>query len=418
MTTSLARNRAYGLLWGGQAISETGFSASMFAFPLLALAVTGSAAQSGTVLGAVAVVQLVVGLPAGALADRWNRKKIMLACEAAQAVALAGLVLALWTGAAGVVHLIAAAAVIGLCRALFEPAEDATLPRLVSTEQVPAAVAMNAARSNAAQLGGTALGGVLFAAGRIVPFVFDVVTHVVAFVALLFVRVPPHPAPTGPAPHLGRDVVEGVRWVWGHRRLRVTALCAISVNLFFSAYYLVIVVLGSERGVGAAELGVMAAMLGAGGILGALAAPRLHARFSPYALITGVFWGLTLLTPLAVFLRSGYATGVLFAAMAFLAPAANTAITTHQLLLTPDRLRGRLSGVMGVASGVAAAAGPAVGGLLAEFLPDDRAVLVCAAAIAVVTVLAAISPTLRGFSRDPAPEDESPELDRTSGSPT
>ncbi|GHF53725.1 MFS family permease [Amycolatopsis bartoniae] len=406
MTTLLSRNRDYRLLWGGQVFSETGFSTSMIAFPLLVLAVTGSAAQSGLVLGAVAVAQLVAGLPAGALVDRWNRKRIMLVCEAVQALAAASLLAALWWGVASVLQLVAVAAVMGLCRALFEPAEEASLPRLVTVEQVPSAVAMNAARSNAGQLSGTALGGFLFALGRAIPFVFDVLTHVVAFFALLFVRLPVAVTERAPARHLGREILAGLRWVWHQPQVRVTALCAISLNLFFSAYYLVIIVLAATRGVPSGEIGVMAAMLGGGGILGALAAPYLHRRFSPYTLIIGVFWALTVLTPLAVFVRSGYLMGVLFAAMAFLPPAANTTISTYQLLLTPDGMRGRLGGVLGVAGGVAAAAGPALGGWLVDALPGTTAVLVCAGAITVVTLLATCHPVLRRFPRTLEPEPE------------
>ena len=66
------------------------------------------------------------------------------------------------------------------------------------------------------------------------------------------------------------------------------------------------------------------------------------------ALRTVVFWVLTILTPIAVFVSSGYVMGALFAAMAFFAPTANTTIQTYELLLTPDALRGRVSGVSGV----------------------------------------------------------------------
>ncbi|UJW29834.1 MFS transporter [Saccharothrix sp. AJ9571] len=395
----LSRNRNYQLLWGGQVFSEAGFSASMIAFPLLVLAITGSAAQSGLVLGAVAVAQLVAGLPAGALVDRWNRKKIMLACEAAQAVAVASLVFALWWGEVNLVQLVTVAAVMGLCRALFEPAEDASLPRLVTTAQVPAAVSMNAARSSAGQLAGTALGGFLFALGRIVPFIFDLCTHVVAFFALLFVRLPAKVVAPAADRRLGADMLEGLRWVWHQPQVRVTALCAISLNLFFSAYYLIIIVLAQARGIPSGEIGVMAAMLGGGGIIGALVAPYLHRRFSPYLMIIGVFWALTVLTPFAVFVHNGYLMGALFAAMAFLPPAANTTINTYQLLLTPDELRGRLGGAMGVAGGVAAAVGPALGGWLADTLPGEVAVLVCTGAIAGVTLFATANPTLRRFPR-------------------
>jgi MFS family permease len=121
--------------------------------------------------------------------------------------------------------------------------------------------------------------------------------------------------------------------------------------------------------------------------------------------IIGVFWILTALTPLAVFIHNGYLLGALFAAMAFLTPTANTTISTYQLLLTPDGLRGRLSGLMGVVTAAAAAAGPAVGGLLMELVSGNQAVLLCAAGILVVTVLTTISPTLRAFPRYSADEE-------------
>ena len=407
MTTLLSRNRDYRLLWGGQVISEAGFSTSMIAFPLLVLAVTGSAAQSGLVLGAVAIAQLAAGLPAGALVDRWNRKKIMLACEAVQGLAAAALVAALWWGVANVAMMIAVAAVMGLCRALFEPAEEASLPRLVTVDQVPSAVAMNAARSSAGQLSGTALGGFLFALGRMVPFVFDVIAHVVAFTALLFVRLPPKPIEHRAAtPHLGREIVAGLRWVWRQPHVRITAVCAICLNLFFSAYYLVIIVLADSRGVPAGEIGVMAAMLGVGGVLGALAAPRLHRSLGPFRSIASVFWALCLLTPLALVLDSPYLLGGMFALMTFLAPTANTTIGTYQLLLTPDELRGRMSGVMAVVVGTAGAVGPLVGGALTELLSAHAAVTACAVGIFLITVFVTVNPTLRGYGKDPIQEEE------------
>ncbi|OXM56487.1 MFS transporter [Amycolatopsis thailandensis] len=404
--SGLRSNRDYRLLWTGQVVSEAGFSTTMIAFPLVVLAITGSGVQSGLVVGAVAIAQLVAGLPAGALADRWSRKRIMLGCEAMQAIAAVVLVLALWRDVAGVGLLVVVAVVMGVCRALFEPAEEASLPLLVPADQVPSAVSLNAARTSAGQLSGTALGGFLFSLGRFVPFVFDVVTHLVAFVSLLFVRLPVRRTTASrPPAHLGREIAEGLNWVWRQPPLRVTTFCVISLNLFFSAYYLVIIVLADGRGMPSGEIGVMAAMLGGGGVLGALAAPVLYRRFSPYVLIAGVFWALTVLTPLAIFVHSGYLMGLLFAGIAFLPPAANTAISTYQLLTTPDELRGRLGGVLGVTGGLAAALGPALGGWLVEFLPGSTAVLACAGAIAVVTLLTTFNRTLRGLSATSAPSE-------------
>jgi MFS family permease len=397
MTTPLSRNRNYRLLWGSEVLSELGFHASAIAFPLLVLAVTGSAAASGLVLGTIATAQLLAGLPAGALVDRWDRKKIMLGCEAAQALAAASLVGALVWGAASVPHMVAVAAVVGVCAALFEPAEEASLPNLVPEEQLSAAVAMNSARASLGQLSGTAVGGFLFAIGRFVPFAMDVLTHTMAFFGLLFLRVPRREVPPAPVGHLGREIATGLRWVWRHRHIRVMMLCAVVLNLSFSAFYIIIIVLAQARGVPSGEIGIMAAMLGVGGILGALSAPYLNRMVSPYVSIIMVFWALTALAPVAVFVNNGYLMGLLFAGMMFLAPTANTTIMTQQLLLTPDDLRGRLSSVLGVVGGVAAAAGPALGGLLAEAFSGAAAVLLCAGGLATAAVLATGSPTLRKF---------------------
>ncbi|HEY0618564.1 MAG TPA: MFS transporter [Kribbella sp.] len=406
MTPPLVRNRNYRLLWSSQALSEFGLSATSIAFPLLVLAVTGSPAASGLVLGTSAAAQLLVGLPAGALVDRWNRKKVMLCCEAAQAVAAASLVAALWYGQATVAHMVVVAAILGMCGALFEPAEDASLPSVVPAEQVSTAVAMNAARSYLGQLSGTAAGGFLFAVGRFVPFAVDALTHAISFFALIFLRLPKRNVPAEPVRHLGREIATGLRWVWQQDRIRVIALCAIGLNLFFSAYYIVIIVLAVSRGVSSGQIGIMAAMLGVGGILGALAAPYLQRMLNPYVSIIGVFWALTLLTPLAVFIANGYLLGALFATMAFLAPTANTTIDTYLLLLTPDELRGRMSSVIGVALGTAAVLAPALGGVLMQVVPGGRAVLICASGIAIVTVLATVSRTLRDFPRQVAGQQD------------
>jgi len=215
VTGSLARNRSYRLLWSSQAMSEFGLAATTIAFPLLVLAVTGSPLASGLVLGTTAAATLAAGLPAGALVDRLSRKAIMLCCEAAQVLAATSLVVALWWGVATVPHMVLVAAVLGVCGALFEPAESASLPNVVPPEQLSTAVAMNSARSNLGQLSGTAAGGFLFAAGRFVPFAVDALMHAAAFVALLFLRLPQRKAPREPVRHLGREVVTGLRCTGG-----------------------------------------------------------------------------------------------------------------------------------------------------------------------------------------------------------
>jgi MFS family permease len=399
MTAPLSRNRNYQLLWGSQALSEFGINAATIALPLLVLSLTGSPVATGLVLGTSGAAALLAGLPAGALVDRWDRRKVMLSCEAVQAVAVGSLVAALFWDVATVAHIVVVAAVVGVCSALFEPAEDACLPSLVPAEQLSTAVAMNSARGHVGQLSGTAAGGFLFAVARFAPFAVNVVTHTVSFILLLFLRIPPRAARPKPERHLGHEITAGFRWMWQHRRVRVIGLFAVFLNLFFSAYFIVIIVVAQAKGVPPGELGIMAAMFGVGGVLGALAAPYLLRMLSPYVSIIAVFWVLTALTPMAILTSNSYLLGALFGGMAFLAPTADTTISTHQLLLTPDEMRGRMSAVMGVVIGAASVVGPALGGVLMELVPGNEAILVCAAGIGTVTLLATLSPTLRKFPR-------------------
>ena len=425
-------DRGFRLLWVSQALSGFGANATLIAFPLLVLASTGSATVSGLVLGTVAGARLVAGLPGGVLVDRWDRKRVMIGCEAAYALALSSLVLALCWGVVRVAHLVVVAAVLGVCAALFEPAEDASLPRLVPEDRLPSAVALVAARSALGHLSGTAAGGFLFALGRLVPFAADLVSHLASMVLLLFLRVPGRPddpADDRPAAAsgLGREMLAGLRWVWRQPHLRITAGCAVVLNLFFSAFYVVVIVLTRRAGVPTGQIGLMAAMLGLGGLIGALIAPRLGRRLRPYLSIVSVFWVLTLLTPAAIVLRAGthvagvsvgYLMGALFFMMALLPPTANTTIVSTQLMLTPDRLRGRLASVTGLVTGVAATIGPAVGGALAQAVPASTAVGICTLGMATVTILLTVSPSLRRFPGGEPPISPEYQLSPTNGGPT
>lgn len=391
----LSRNRNYQLVWGSQALTDFGVNAATIALPLLALAVTGSAARSGLVLAAAAGARLAAGLPAGALVDRWNRKTIMIGCAVAQTVAADSVAAAVWSDVLTLAHLVAAAVVMGASAALFDPAEDASLPNLVAAEQLASAVALKSARVYLGQLSGTAAGGFLYAAARALPFAVGAVVHAVAFVGLLFLRLPPRQPSPAAAAGLGSEIGAGLRWVWSNRYIRVTMSCAVALNLFFSAFYLVAIVLAASRGVPSGQIGVMAAMLGAGGVVGALLAPALSQRLSAYAAIVAVFWIVALLTPVAAIIHNGYLMGLLFFVMALPAPTATTIVVSRQLLLTPDHLRGRLSSVLGLTAGIAATAGPVLGGALAQAVTGGQAALICAAGLAVVALVVTFSPTLR-----------------------
>ncbi len=158
----LWRNRSYMMLWSGQAISSIGTQVSTVAFPLLVLFLTRSPAQAG-LMGAVrALPYLFFSLPAGALIDRWDRKRVMIVCDAGRAIAMGSIPVALELRHLSIVQLYIVSAVEGTLFVFFNIAEVAALPRVVSKDQLPAANAQNAATDGTSALVGPALGGALF----------------------------------------------------------------------------------------------------------------------------------------------------------------------------------------------------------------------------------------------------------------
>jgi MFS family permease len=149
---SLWRNRDYLLLWGSQLISNTGSGISQIAFPLLILAVTSSPAQAGLVGALSSPAYIFFTLPAGALLDRWDRKRTMIICDIGRASCLASIPLALVLGHLTIVQICIVAFVSGTLGIFFDIAELACLPQVVAKKQLPEAVARSQATADVMNL--------------------------------------------------------------------------------------------------------------------------------------------------------------------------------------------------------------------------------------------------------------------------
>lgn len=346
MTTPLWRNRDFMLLWSGQVVSTLGTRISGLAYPLLVLAVTGSPAQAGLVGFAQGLPFLVWFLPAGALVDRWPRKRVMLLADLVRAAALATVAAAVLADRVTVAHLLVVAFVEGSAYVFFMLAEGAALPHVVPRSQLPTAVAQNQARDLGANLVGQPLGGFLFSLGHAVPFLADAISYLVAYLALLPVRSTlSSPRAPDERRNLVAEIAEGIRWVWRQHLLRTfVALIAVS-NLTFSSLTLVIVVRARDLGASPARTGLLLGAFGVGALIGALAAPMVQRRVAPKVVLLGSLWvwavhfGLMAAAPDLVLLGAVLALGTL------LGPMFNVVVTAYRYALTPDRLQGRAASV-------------------------------------------------------------------------
>jgi len=180
----LWRNRDYMLLWSGQIVSSVGGQISQLAFPLLVLALTHSPLQAG-LLGALRAIPFtLLTVPAGALVDRWDRKRVMILSDTGRAVALASVPIALALGRLTLPQLYLVTLVEGTLFTFFNSAESACLPRVVPPVQLPAAVAQNQIVDALATMLGPALSGILYGVGRAVPFLVDAISYAASILSL------------------------------------------------------------------------------------------------------------------------------------------------------------------------------------------------------------------------------------------
>ncbi|MFC0531678.1 MFS transporter [Phytohabitans kaempferiae] len=393
----LRRNRNYLILLTGQTISEFGSAVSTVALPLLVLVLTGSAIQAGFVAFANMAARFLFGIVAGALVDRWNRHRIMLVCEGGRAAAMGTLATALLLGNPPLTLIIVAVVVEGAFAALFAPSEEAAMPSVVPPEQLPNAMAAMAGRAYLGVTVGPAAGGFLFQLKHTVPFLVDAISYAFSFFLLFFLRLPRRVVAAARPKEILGEIGAGLRWVLGEPRIRVSFLSAVALNLVFNALLFTVILVASERKVPASEIGIMTAMLGVGGLAGAFLAPQFQSRMRPHTTVIALAWICTLLTPLLVFVPAGIGFGLVMAAMAFPTPAATTSIQAAQLLLTPDGLRGRLSGATQLSGGVSGALGPLTAGFLVNLTSDGMAFLICAGALLLISLSVTFSPSLRSL---------------------
>ena len=143
----LRRNRDFQLLWGGQAVSLLGSQTSKIAYPLLVLAMTGSPAKAGIAGFAAMLGYLLYPLPAGGLADRHDRKRIMIGCDAIRLLAVGSIAVAGWVGHITYIQVLVTGFIEGAATVFFTLAERAALPALVHPSQRSVALGQNEART-------------------------------------------------------------------------------------------------------------------------------------------------------------------------------------------------------------------------------------------------------------------------------
>lgn len=394
----LWRNGDYLLLSSGQAISSIGSQLSQFALPLFVLALTRSPVWAGVAGGLRSMPYLFLSLPAGALADRWNRKAIMLVCDSVRAVCLASIPIAAFTGTLTLFQLCLVALLEGTCFVFFNVAAVACLPRVVAKEQLKVAASLQEVTDNTSYTLGPFLGGILFAIARALPFLVDAVSYIVSVVSLLFIKAA-FQEPRAEAPrNLWAEIREGLLWLWRHPVLRFVALLS-GIGMFIDfGTVLLVIVIATGFHAGPAAIGLIYGIAGVGGIVGALLAAPMQRWFSFGQLMMGTNWFWALLLPLYLVAHNTLALGAITALTFTLGSVGTVATFSFRLTHVPDALQGRVNSGFRLVAYLGPPLGSVLTGALLQALGVAPTVLVYTALL----VVASLSTTLNKHVRQAA----------------
>lgn len=372
---SLWRNRDYLLLWSGQAVSSIGSQITALTFPLLVLALTGSPAQAGLVGALRALPFALLSLPAGALIDRWDRRRTMIWCDSGRVLALGSVPLALALGRLGLPQLALISLLEGTLFLFFSLAESSCLPRVVSQGQLSSALTQNQLTDSLAQLLGPSLGGALYGIGRAVPFLLDAISYTVSLLTVFLIRQPLQEARAAAPGRLRDEMAEGISWLWGQRILRLVALLTGGLMVCSVGYPLIVIVLGERVGATPFEVGLIFAGGGAGSIVGGMITPWLQRRVRFGPLLIGAAW-LFAITWLFIRFAPNVPTLILANAAAFIiVPVYMITQYRYRLAATPDRLQGRMNAIFRLIVWGSQPLGVALAGIMLERLGPDRTIV-------------------------------------------
>jgi MFS family permease len=390
----------------GRLLSSAGSSLTTIAYPLLTLSVTHSAAKAGLV-GFIRLVPFgAFSLLAGLAADRWSRKRLMIASDAIRAVAIGVLAVLVVNGDPAFWTIAVVAFVEGTGATFFIGAEPGSLRSVVPARQLPAATGAQEARRSVVRLAGPPLGGALYGLSRALPFAVDAVSYFFSTLSLLAVRVPFQETRQRETTRLRTQLADGFRFMWQHAFLRTTAFLYGVGNFLTSAMFLMIVVVGKREGLSPGVIGLLIAAVGVGTFVGSLASPLFRKALSIRAILLLELWT-WLATWAFVIWPHAYVLAAWSILFGLAAPITDSVVVGYRLAMTPDRLVGRVESVRNNISLVVGSLGPLTAGLLLEATNPRRAVLVFAACGVVLAVWGTLSPAIRG----------APSLDELEASP-
>lgn len=390
-------------LWSSAASSNLADGVLKVGAPLLAVTLTRSPTLVSLVSVAITLPWLLFALHAGAIADRMDRRRIMVIANWLRGGALGLTAVAAAVDVLSLPLLLVALLLFGVCEVFADTSAQAVLPMVAGRKELSKA---NGRIVAAQTIGGDFLGGPL--AGLLVAvlptavFGAPALLYSVAGLLLLGMRGRFAPATVSTAP-LRHDIGEGLGYLWRHGVVRALAISAGLLNLanaaFFAVFVLWVVGPQSRIGLDSTSYGLVMTVLAVGAVLGSLLASRFAALAGESRALTIAWLGnsLLLLVPVLVPTAAALYPAAFFIGMT--AASSNVIVVSLRQRIIPEALLGRVNSAYRLIGAGGMPLGAAAGGLLGE-LAGLPAVFFTSVAVCVAAVLIA----WRGLTARPVTE--------------
>ncbi|MEU4394136.1 MFS transporter [Kribbella sp. NPDC023855] len=374
MTTSATRQpatplgRQFWVVWVAGAVSFVGSGITFGALPLLAASFTRDPRIISLSEAVAGAGWLLLGLVSGVMVDRWRRTSTMWIVDSVRAVVAGALAVLILLDLANIPILLVAGFALGLLAPFFDNASSVIIPDLVAGESLERANSyQQISLLVLANLIGPPVGAALFVLDHGLPILIDAITFAVAAILIFSIRHASPPRERATDRHLGRELKEGLTYLWRHKLLRSLCLLLLVVNAVGAGIVAILVLYVLEvLRLPEAGFGWLVAIYAIGGVLGALLAPRFSKRLPIFASLLASM----VISSLAIVTFGIVSTLAVVAIATTILGLAGTwwnviTITLRQRLV-PPALLGRVTSVYRMVAFCAAPLGAVSAGLLAH----------------------------------------------------
>ena len=388
------RSRVFLVVWSAGLVSAIGTWIADVGAGWLMTSLTSSAAQVALIQVATTLPVFLLSLPAGAMADILDRRKVLLCTSLILAAVSIFIGVMTSRGAMTPNLLIASLAVGGVCTALAQPMQQSLTPLLVERAHLRSAIALNSLGFNIARAIGPAIAGAIIAASSVaINFFVDAFSNVAVLLAFLWWKGASRPATDYAAESLLPAMRAGVRYAMHSEPLKRTLLRAISFFVYASALWALLPILARrELGGGPGYYGVLLSCIGTGAVAGAILLPKVRNKVGTEgAMRAGMAAAVAALTTLALTRDQIVAAVAMTVAGAAWISVLTTANVSAQTAL-PDWVRGRGLAMYLMAFYGSMAVGSLIWGHVADWAGVPAALLAAAVVGAVSLALAFVKP--------------------------